>query len=313
MTVTAMSTTQLQTFARGAGTGERLRRSYHADVEVRAGIGSQPPTIVGYASIFDEPYQVADWMGQYTETVRRSAFNRSLANGADVRYFYNHEGLVLARTKSGTLKLSTDDRGLHYEAQPDPLITVAADLMRSIERGDVDQSSFVFEALDQRWDDAYENRELFEVKLWDVSSVAFPASETTTAGLRAAELAARIAELSPDELLVHGRGKRLMPAIRNASAMLGRLLEARQVDDELAEETVEISDLQVIAAQLDAMQTLVAQMLADEAEDAGEGAGLDPMSEMMAGASAGRDIGSTMTIEQAQRDLQLRKERLRIR
>jgi HK97 family phage prohead protease len=49
--------------------------------------------------------------------------------------------MVLGRNKSGTLRLSEDNIGLHYQVDL-PDTTYARDLAISMERGDVSQSSF---------------------------------------------------------------------------------------------------------------------------------------------------------------------------
>jgi HK97 family phage prohead protease len=161
----------------------RERRLFPTQVEVRSGVG-HAATIVGYASVFDRPYRIIDWRGDYHETVAPSAFNKTLSDGADVRYLFDHAGLPMARTKSGTLRLSVDETGLLYEAQIDRRQQAAADLAIAIERGDVDQSSMAFDTVQDEWAEDRSTRRLTEVKLYDVSSVTYPANEDTTAGIR---------------------------------------------------------------------------------------------------------------------------------
>src|SRR5581483_4708551 len=68
------------------------------------------PTFVGYAAVWDA--RSVD-LGGFVEVVRDTAFDDSLANGADVRLLINHDkNLVLGRTRSGTCELSKDERGL---------------------------------------------------------------------------------------------------------------------------------------------------------------------------------------------------------
>jgi uncharacterized protein len=58
-------------------------------------------TLVGYAAVFDSPSEPLPW----TEFVRRGAFAKTINDGADVRLLVDHEGVPLARTKSGTLRI----------------------------------------------------------------------------------------------------------------------------------------------------------------------------------------------------------------
>jgi hypothetical protein len=61
--------------------------------------------------------------------------------------------------------------------------------MTSIDRGDVDQMSFGFETLSDRWEtvDKQEIRTLIKVRLYDVSPVVFSAYPDTEVGLRSLE------------------------------------------------------------------------------------------------------------------------------
>ena len=134
-------------------------------------------TIAGHASVFDAPYDL--W--GFREQVARGAFKKSLKEG-DVAALWNHDAnVVLGRNKSGTLRLSEDDRGLHYEVDL-PDTQAARDLYTLIKRGDVYQSSFAFEVIKDEWDQSDREsplRTLREVRLYDVSPVTYPASPAT--------------------------------------------------------------------------------------------------------------------------------------
>lgn len=148
------------------------RRFVQGDVEVRVKNGNS--YIEGYAAVFDKRSQN---LGGFVEVVTRSAFTKTL-NEADVRGLYNHDpNMVLGRSRSGTLELVTDTRGLHYRILA-PGTTYANDLLIIMDRGDVDQSSFAFYKIDDRWalnDQSFPERSLLEVGLVDVSPVTYPA------------------------------------------------------------------------------------------------------------------------------------------
>jgi HK97 family phage prohead protease len=94
------------------------------NVECRAiGDGN---TLVGYASMFDAP---SHDLGGFTEYVARGAFTKTLKDGADVRLLIDHEGAPLARTKSNTMRLVEDERGLRVEADLDPANPRAAEII----------------------------------------------------------------------------------------------------------------------------------------------------------------------------------------
>lgn len=156
------------------------------DVEYRAfpaGIQmGDDARIVGYAAVFNT---YSEPLGSFREIIRPGAFRNALE--ADVRALWNHDpNYVLGRTKNGTLKLAEDERGLAVEIEP-PGTTWAHDALESIRRGDVDQMSFGFRAVRERWlaDRGGQVRELLEVELFDVSPVTFPAYQETTVQVRA--------------------------------------------------------------------------------------------------------------------------------
>jgi HK97 family phage prohead protease len=156
------------------------RRSVaYSTLEVRA--VADGTKVVGYAAIFDSPSEPMP----FTEFVRRGAFTKTLNDGADVRLLIDHEGVPLARTKSGTLSLIEDERGLRVEADLDPMNPDAARIISAMRRGDLSQMSFAFRTIKDAWNNDRSVRELREVQLFDVSIVTFPAYEETVAELRA--------------------------------------------------------------------------------------------------------------------------------
>lgn len=148
---------------------------------------SEGPVLTGYAATFSEPY----CMGPFHEQIDRNAFARSLGSGPDVRLLIDHEGQPLARTKSGTLTLSTDDTGLAVRAALDPADPDVQRLIPKMRRGDLDQMSFSFRVMPggERWSDDLALRTLTAVEIHggDVSVVTFPANLATSASVRAAD------------------------------------------------------------------------------------------------------------------------------
>lgn len=154
-------------------------------LELRTDDETGLPVLEGYATIYEYPYSVGGGpaAGGFTETIARGAAAKS-AGEADVRLLANHDGLPLARTKSGTLSLESDDIGLKVRATLDPMNPAAAEVRSAMERGDVDQMSFAFKVVRDAWDDGYENRTISEVRLFDVSVVTYPANPATVVKLR---------------------------------------------------------------------------------------------------------------------------------
>ena len=145
-------------------------------------------TIAGYAAKFNTRSQD---LGGFVETIAPGAFARSLDSGADVRALINHDpSLILGRTVAGTLRVAEDSTGLHYQVQA-PDTSYARDLIESMQRGDVTQSSFGFYKQIDDWsrDGATRLRTLLDVDVFDVSPVTYPAYLDTESGVTGRSLA----------------------------------------------------------------------------------------------------------------------------
>lgn len=131
----------------------------------------------GYASTF-EPYVLFEYDGvSYSEQIDATAFDD--ADMSDVIFLYNHEGMVYARQKNGTLKLSTDDHGLLCEADLSST-TQSRELFEAIQSGLVDQMSFAFTVADDEYDKDTHTRTIHRIgKVYDVSAVSIPANPGT--------------------------------------------------------------------------------------------------------------------------------------
>jgi len=149
-------------------------------VELRAD-ESGTKTLVGFAAVFNSPTDIG---GYFTEQIAPGAFAETIKG--DVRCLFNHEsGNVLGRTKSGTLRLWEDERGLRFEVDlPDTVL--GKDVGTLVSRGDISGCSFDFRALKQSWDDTVDppKRTLEKVEISEVSIVTFPAYTDTTVGVR---------------------------------------------------------------------------------------------------------------------------------
>jgi HK97 family phage prohead protease len=118
-----------------------------------------------------------------------------------VRLLINHEGTPLARTKSGTLKLSAAP-DLRAVAELDPANPKVQEIRSAMSRGDLDQMSIGFRVHKQDWNNDYTERTIREVELFDVSVVTYPASPTTTASLRSYDALMRTIkdiDMTPEE------------------------------------------------------------------------------------------------------------------
>lgn len=156
--------------------------------EVRGGIpaeiraDSDGVKVSGYAAVFD---QAADIGGYFTEVIARGAFKEAIGRD-DVVFLINHDGLPLARTRSGTLTLKEDDKGLRIDTVLDSEDPDVRSITGKMKRGDLDKMSFAFRATKQEWDETTDppTRTITEVELFDVSIVTQPAYDGTSIALR---------------------------------------------------------------------------------------------------------------------------------
>lgn len=161
------------------------RRYFKTDIKIeRRKDGSA--VVEGHAAVFNSR---SENLGGFTEIIHDGAFDDVL--GDDVRALFNHDSnLILGRTPN-TLNVSVDSRGLVFKYES-PDTTYARDLLVSLERGDISQSSFGFNiaAVDgSEWIEDEETgavtRHIKKVsRLFDVSPVTFPAYAQTDVALR---------------------------------------------------------------------------------------------------------------------------------
>jgi HK97 family phage prohead protease len=153
--------------------------------EFRVSAEDEAPRITGYAAVFNT---ASEDQGGWTEIIDPTAFDNVLASNPDVRALWNHNpDHVLGRTTAGTLQLSCDATGLAYVVTP-PATSLAKDLMVSMRRKDVTQSSFAFICKRDQWTDNQDGtvtRRILEFdSLLDVSPVTYPAYPAATSQVR---------------------------------------------------------------------------------------------------------------------------------
>lgn len=138
----------------------------------------------GHAVLYNTPSDSAGW---YTEIISRGAAAKAIAS-SDIRALLNHDSnILLARQKPGrtnnTLEVRETDKGVEFvfdvpKSRPE--------IIESIQRGDLDQTSFAFTVEDEVWTEenvegkTKRTREIKEFKqMFDVSLVTYPFYEET--------------------------------------------------------------------------------------------------------------------------------------
>lgn len=151
-----------------------------AQIEVRAAKADGKRQLVGYAVVYGTRSQD---LGGFVEVIAPGAFTASIQSD-DIRALWNHDdNIVLGRTKSGTLQLVDEARGVRVAIDAP---AGAGQQIESIERGDVDGMSFGFYVDRDAWAmvDNLPVRTVLQARLVEVSPVAFPAYLSSSVGMR---------------------------------------------------------------------------------------------------------------------------------
>ena len=126
---------------------ERMRADEQRTVDVDVqDLDTRGRSIVGYAAVYGA---LSDDLGGFRERIEPGAFAGVL--DSDVRCLVNHDpSQVLGRTRSGTLRLADEERGLRFECDlPDS--PLGENVREAVRRGDVDGASFRFQVGEERW------------------------------------------------------------------------------------------------------------------------------------------------------------------
>lgn len=124
-------------------------------------------------------------IGSIVETIAPGAFAATLGDGGDVLALVDHDpSRLLARTRSGTLRLQESAEGLEFEIDL-PETQLGRDTLALAERGDLGGMSFGFVVREDDRDGA--RRVLRSVDLKEISVVhSWPAYPETTVQARSA-------------------------------------------------------------------------------------------------------------------------------
>ncbi|AWV24698.1 MULTISPECIES: HK97 family phage prohead protease [Roseomonas] len=152
---------------------------HRAAVELRAAAGRR---LEGRVASFGVAARIG---GEFLETIAAGAFAATLADGHDILALMDHDpSRLLARTSSGTLRLTEDAQGLAFSLDV-PDTSLGRDVLALAERRDLGGMSFGFRPLAEAWP-SRDQRELRAVELVEVSVVtAFPAYPQTAIAARA--------------------------------------------------------------------------------------------------------------------------------
>ncbi|MER7967679.1 HK97 family phage prohead protease [Streptomyces sp. NPDC096080] len=200
-----------------------------ADVVIRAIEGdTADERFHGYAAKFNSRTAIGNplrW-GFYEE-IAPGAFTKTLQEG-DARFLIDHDSYhVVSRVTAGTLTLAEDAVGLPVDSALDTALSYVNDLKANVRNGNITGMSFGFYVLKDQWSietiDTSEGpvevevRRILEVRLIEVSAVAFPAYEDTEAEL--ASVASALVSRG-DQAAIEQRA-RFRPELRDLLQLVG--------------------------------------------------------------------------------------------
>jgi HK97 family phage prohead protease len=164
-------------------------RAFITEFETRAE-GEDIGIIKGRPIVFDSETN----MGWYREIIDRHALDN--ADLRDVRLCLNHDtSYVYARSRNNndnsTMRIGVDEGGMYFEARLDLKSAKANDLYVAVQRGDLNQMSFMFVVSADEWEDIDSDSPLRIIKeirtVYEISVVTFPAYEATSVQVASGE------------------------------------------------------------------------------------------------------------------------------
>ena len=148
------------------------RLEYRTALELRA----DGRTLYGLAAPYGQPAQI----GSFRETIARTAFARTLRDGADVALLRDHDQrALLARTSNKSLTLEDATDGLHFRATLAEF-TLADDTLAQVRAGLLAGMSIGFYVRGETWNAQHDQRTLDDIELVEVSAVSLAAAYPQT-------------------------------------------------------------------------------------------------------------------------------------
>ena len=165
------------------------------EFEFRATDDGDGLSLSGYIAKFGERTVIQDWLGDYTEEIKRGAFAEtlSLRGPAKIKmqFDHGHDSAIGARPIGVWTDLREDRKGLWGEGRlHNDWLT--APIRAAIESGALDGMSFRFKVTAENWRKAtkpgeLDHRTITGVNLYEAGPVVYPAYEGTSVGVRSLE------------------------------------------------------------------------------------------------------------------------------
>lgn len=152
-------------------------------------------TFAGEAIVYGAEVLIGSQRFGFYETIAHGAARDSIASD-DIIFLDAHDpARPLARTSAGTLRLTDTPSAVAVSCDEIPATSYGDDLVTNLRVGNVRGMSFGFDVIDDTWatrevalpnggSTTVETRMVNTIKLYEVSTTAFPAYPTTSAAVR---------------------------------------------------------------------------------------------------------------------------------
>jgi HK97 family phage prohead protease len=165
-----------------------LTRSAPFEFELERDSGGDGLTLEGYAAVFDSPTEINNHEGNFLETIAAGAFKKTLRDGRPVLQFDHGKHPMIGSLPIGKIEaLKEDARGLFVRARLHAG-QFYEPVREAIASGAIDGMSFRFSVVRDDWTAPQgrrlAQRNIQEVKLYELGPVVFPAYAATTVGVR---------------------------------------------------------------------------------------------------------------------------------
>lgn len=143
----------------------------------------------GYAIVYNQEALIGDEEYGFIEAISPEAITTDAIKDVPMKYNHMDSFLIIARTKNGSLELTSDEVGLKVRAE---LIDTQnnQDIYKMVKSGLLDKMSFAFTVKEQKWNHEGSIPKRFITKidrLYDVSIVDIPAYDNTSIYARSLE------------------------------------------------------------------------------------------------------------------------------
>lgn len=173
---------------------ELKRPAIRAVVDLAAEIrdsGTGLPVLRGHFAVFDSPTTISSWEGHFVEEIAAGAFGRTFTERRSaIRVLYEHglDPQFGNKPLGRILELREDGRGAYYEVELFDNTLNREHVVPAARAGQLG-ASFKFTPIEEEWStvNGVDHRRLTELKVYEFGPCPFPAYDTATAGIRAAQ------------------------------------------------------------------------------------------------------------------------------